>query len=281
MRRPLLTPGARFRGMKPLLLLLLMTLSCGSYAEPAKQGYILGVFPYLPPRELEKVFSPIAADLSKAIGRPVTFRTSSTYRKFMEHLDNQVFDIAFVQPFDYIRIADKYGYKPLATRQETLTALIVTKQDSPLNNVGDLKNKTVALPPEVAAVSHLVTDLMNTNHFVPGKDIKLTHHRSHISCMQQILIGTADACGTAAPALRFFQHKMKVELKIIGQSRAIPHTLFCIHPRVSEKEQQAILKQILEWGKTESGKQLLARGKLKPMMPIKDSDYNIVREMAR
>lgn len=273
--------GYCLTGFKALLIISLLTINPVIHASSEKKEYILGVFPHLPPRELEKVFSPMAADLSKAIGKPVIFRTSSTYQKFMQKMDNQVFDIAFVQPFDYIHIADKYGYRPLASRQEELTAILVTKKDSPLNNINNLKDKTISLAPKVAAVSYLIKDYVTSHNLIPGKNIKLTHHRSHISCMQQVLIGTADACGTAAPALRFFQHKMKTELKTIGRSKAIPHALFSVHPRVPSNEQTIIRERILNWVNTESGKQLLERGRMKPFKAINDSDYNIVRTMAK
>ena len=264
-----------------LIALGLLAIAAPVRAADEKKEYIMGVFPHLPPRELEKVFSPMAADISKALGKPVIFRTSSTYQKFMEQLDKQVFDIAFVQPFDYVRAADKYGYKPLATRHEILSAVIVTKQDSKLKSIKDLQNKTIALPPKVAAVSHLIEDHLTSNNLIADKNIKLTYHRSHVSCMQQVLIGAADACGTAAPALRFFQHKMKVSLKTIAESKAIPHTLFCIHPRIPTADKDKIQQRILGWGKTVEGNKMLERGKLKPLKPIKDEDYNVVRKMAK
>ncbi len=270
-----------FAVLLSLMVVGLLTGNTVTKAATSHKEYIMGVFPYLPPRELEKVFSPMAADLAKTLGKPVIFRTSSTYKKFMEQLDNQVFDIAFVQPFDYIRAADKYGYRPLATRQEKLSAILVAKQGSSLSNVKDLKNRTVSLPPEVAAVSYLIKDYFMNNNLKVGTDVKLMFTRSHVSCMQQVLIGTADACGTAGPALRFFQHKMKAQLKIIGKTKNIPHTLFSIHPRISNAEQEKIRQQILDWGKTEEGKKMLARGRLKPLKSIQDNDYNIVRKMTK
>ena len=264
-----------------LISLSMLAIGTATRAAEDKKEYVMGVFPHLPPRELEKVFSPMAADISKAVGKPVIFRTSSTYQKFMEQLDKQVFDIAFVQPFDYVRAADKYGYQPLATRKETLSAVIVTKQDSPLNSINDLQNKTIALPPKVAAVSHLIEDHLTSNNLITDKNIKLTYHRSHVSCMQQVLIGAADACGTAAPALRFFQHKMKVTLKTIAESKAIPHTLFAVHPRIPAADKDKIQQRIMSWGKTVEGKKMLERGKMKPLQPIKDEEYNIVRQMAK
>lgn len=245
------------------------------------EEHIMGVFPHLPPRDLEKVYSPMAADLSRIIGRRITLRSNSTYAKFMENLDKQVFDIAFVQPFDYIHLADKYGYIPLATRTEMLSAIVVTKIDSPIKSVKDLKGKKIALPPKVSAVSHLMMNHLKAKGLRPGKDVTLSHHRSHVSCLQQIIIGEADACTTAAPAMRFFQHKMNVKLKIIASSQKIPHTLFAIHPRIPKSERERIRKRIIGWANTEEGKILLKRGKLKPFRAISDSDYDVVRKLAK
>ena len=243
-------------------------------------GYVMGVFPHLPPRELEKVFSPMASDLSAAVERKIALRSNTTYERFSENLDHEVFDIAFVQPFDYVRVADELGYRPLATRTEKLTAIIVVKQDSAIKGLTDLKGKKIALPPPVSAVSHLVKGYLLEQDLVPGVDVSLSHHRSHVSCMQQVLIGEADACGTASPALRFFQHKMNVTMQVIGESLPIPHTLFAIHPRVPESDRERLRQRILSWGSSERGRALLARGRLKPFVPVEDSAYDVVRDLA-
>ncbi len=186
-----------------------------------------------------------------------------------------------MQPFDYVRVADTFGYRPLATRTEKLAAIVVVKQGSPIKGVADLKGKRIALPPQTAAVTLLLRGHLRANGINPDKDVRLSHHRSHVSCMQKVVIGEADACGTAAPALRFFQEKMKTELIIVTRSREIPHTLFAIHPRVPKKDRDAIQARILGWGESKEGQEILARGQLKPFVPIKDADYDVVREMAR
>ncbi|MGD8575872.1 MAG: PhnD/SsuA/transferrin family substrate-binding protein, partial [Thiohalophilus sp.] len=118
------------------------------------------------------------------------------------------------------------------------------------------------------------------NGLIPGKDVTLSYHRSHLSCMQKVLIGETDACGTAAPAVRFFEKRMKVELKTIAKTRDIPHTLFAIHSRVPEEERKKITQRIINWANTDEGQELLKRGSLKPFVEIQDSDYDIVREIA-
>ena len=193
-------------------LLTLLTLAMAQTGNAAtaekttaeiKGEYSIGVFPFLPPRQLEKVFAPLAKDLGDAINRKIVLRTNTTYHKFAENLDAEKFDIAFVQPFDYIRIADNLGYRPLVTRKNSLKAVLVVKPESPVNSVADMKGKHVAFPPNVAAVSRLMKAHFVNNGLKPGKDVKFSHHRSHVSCMQQVLIGEADACGTALPAIRF------------------------------------------------------------------------------
>lgn len=244
-----------------------------------KHEYTFGVFPHLPPRQLEKVYAPVAKEFSEILGRQVHLRSNSSYQNFMNNLDGGTFDIAFVQPFDYVRVADKLGYKPLATRVEPLSTIFVVTKDSALKTAADLKGKTIALPPKVAAVSRLTMDYLKKHNLEPGKDVAITHHRSHVSCMQQVIIKAADACGTAAPALRFFKHKMKVDMDVIAETGSIPHALFTAHPNLPEKDFEKIKAAILSWSKTKRGQALLKHGKLSPYKDIKDEDYNVVRKM--
>lgn len=246
-----------------------------------KKEYTMGVFPHLPPRQLEKVFAPMARDLGDAINRNIVLRTNTTYKKFANNLDNEKFDIAFIQPFDYIRAADKLGYLPLVTRKEKLASILVVKAGSPIKTIKDIKGKRISFPPPVSAVSRLMKVHLKNNGVQPGKDVAISHHRSHVSCMQQVLIGEADACGTAAPALRFFQHKMKVAMNTIAKTDPIPHTLFAIHPRVPQHEREIIRERMLNWATTKEGRKLLDTGKLSTFVRIEDSAYDIVREFEK
>lgn len=250
-------------------------------AGAGKGEYVMGIFPHLPPRDIEAVFGPMAIDLSAVLKRPVMLASSTTFERFSENLEGQQFDIAFVQPFEYIKIADKYGYVPLATRTESLSGMLVTTRDSPIKTIADLKGKRVALPPESAAISYLVRLHLKSNGLAPGKDLILVHQRSHISCMQQVMIGEADACGTAAPSVRFFQNKMQVELKVIATTREIPSSLFVAHPRLPKKERELLRDRIVSWSNTPEGQAFLARGELTPFRRVSDAEYNVVREIAR
>lgn len=247
----------------------------------SKSEYLMGIFPYLSPRQLEKAYSPIAADFSNTIHKKVLFRTSSTYKKFMSNLDKQEYDIVFVQPFDYVEIADKYGFRPLVARNKPLPAILVVKPESSFSKVTDLRNKTISLPPPVAAMSYLIKDYLKKNGLNPDKDVTIVHHRSHASCMRSVILGKAQACGTAGPALRFFQSKMKVKLNVIAKTKGIPSTLFATHPRVTEEERKKLLNHISTWPDTEEGKKLLKAVKVEKFIPIENEAYDGVRVMSK
>ena len=242
---------------------------------------LFGVFPYLPPRDLEQVFAPIAAEFSRVLGRKVQFTSSSSYEIYAGRIDSEEFDIAFMQPFDYVRAADQHHYLPLASRGEPLKALIVTAPDSPIKTLEDLRGKRLSLPPVESAVSHLVRVYLRKNGFIPDKDVTLAYHRSHVSCMQQVLIEASAACGTAIPAMRYFKGRMKVEMRVILESDVIPHTLFAVHSRVPAQDRAVLLDTIVSWAKTPEGKAILERGKMIPFAPISNSAYDVVRKFPR
>lgn len=264
------------------MLLCLAILVWPNFSLRAEQpGYQLGVFPHLAAGQIENMFAPMASDFSKALGRPVALKTKSSFEAFMSELDKQTYDIAFVQPFDYVWAHDKHGYIPLARRGEPLAGLFAVKPDSALRTLGDTKGKKIGLPPEVAAVSHLAKMALLQANIDPRTDTSLQYYKAHDSCLQQLLIGEIDTCATAAYPLRFFENKWNVKFRVLAETQTISHSLFIVHPRVSKKDREAILKTILSWADTESGRKLLEKGELKPFVAVTDAEYSAVRAYTR
>lgn len=250
-------------------------------ANNKQQELTFGVFPYLSPRIIEKIYSPISEKFSEVLEQEIQFLTSSSYRKFMGNLDKQMYDIVFVQPFDYVMIADKYGYKPLAVRNEKLPAVLVVKPGSTVKSLSHLKGSVIGLPPKVAAISYLIKRHLRANGLTIGKDIKVKHFRSHFSCMHNVVIGSVAACGTAPPAVRVFQSKMKRKLHIVAKTKGISNSLFAIHPRVSKEKIAKLKASITSWHKFKGCRSLLTGAKVSSFATIEDSQYDEVRMMAK
>ena len=240
----------------------------------------MGVFPHLPITDLERVYSPMAADLGKNLDKEVLFQSKSTFEDFRMELQSETYDIVVVQPFDYINIADNHNYVALAKRSKPLAGVFVVTKNSNIKSVKDVIGKRIALPPKGAAVSRLAIDYLKSNN-IDINSVKLSYQRSHVNCMQQMLIKKADLCVTAEPMLRFFNHKMKTDLEFAFKTRGIPHVLFAAHKRMSKKQRETAMQIITTWDNVKEKKQLLTNGKFPPFVPATDSEYNVVRKLLK
>jgi len=277
-------------GAAPVALALLLLPGAGPASAQQRMGegttsaYSFGVFPFLPAARLETVFAPVAGELGRALGREIRYRSAASYEKFAARLARQEFDIAHVQPFDYVRIAVSSGYLPVAARNAELTAVAVVPEESAVRELRDLAGSVVALPPEGAATAILGALALARSGLDPRRDVTVRHLLDQDSCIHLVVTGGAAACFTGSQAARLYQVRTGRRLRVIGRSPPIPHTLFVVHSRVPRADREIIRRTLL--GLTLQGlapelRDFLAGDGSRPFVPVQDADYDIVREYAR
>jgi phosphonate transport system substrate-binding protein len=256
---------------------------CAGEAGAADMPYELGVFPYLPLAKIHELYAPMATDFSAKLGRKVRISSKAGYPAFEEELRKETYDIALVQPFDYVEAHDKHGYLPLARRADDLQAVLVVRSDSPLASIKDLKGKTVANPPVDAAVSRLTSMAFRDAGIDPQSGVKRYYAKNHVACLQSVLIAAADACGTAEQALRTIETERRMEgrFRILHSIIRIPSVLFVVHRRVSQKDRELVLRTVLNWPNTEEGRKILEGGRFSPFVAARDADYEVIRRYVR
>ena len=240
-------------------------------------GYRLGVFPYVPALTIDRIFGPIAANFAVEIRRPVYLKTRSTFEKFAESLNEEVYDIIFVHPFFYVQAADRQGYLPLARLEGQLTAVAMVREERPWRTWSDLTGKTVGMPPALAAASELGRVALVDAGLIPGIDTTLRHYRNKVSCLQAVAVGAADACVLPRFVLPQIKANGGGKLRIMAETPAINHLVFATHPRVPDADRSKLLARILSWPDTEQGRAILATGTWPRFVAADDSDYAEVR----
>ncbi len=249
-------------------------------APAAEQEYVLGVFPFIPTTSIEGIFAPLAGEISRAIGRPVKLRTTSSFEKFMEELRNRSYDIAFIQPFDYVDIAKPGGYLPLAARNDRLSSHIVVKQDSPVKTLKDLKGKSLGMPPKVSAVSFMNRVAIKKAGLNPDSDVRMLYLASHQACLQQLMIGKVDACGVSPPGVRLVEQQMKTSFRLIHETPEIPSPLFVVKKELPAKDREAIKTTLLtsDLGGVKPELRSMFLGDVqKPFRTATDHEYDVIR----
>ncbi|MCH8347733.1 MAG: PhnD/SsuA/transferrin family substrate-binding protein, partial [Proteobacteria bacterium] len=167
---------------------------------------------------------------------------------------------------------------PLVARSDSLSAVIVVRRESPLRTVSDLTEKTVALPPAVAAVSYLTKLTLLEAGLNLEEEIEFKHMKGHDSALHLLLIGDVDACGVAPGPLQVFEAKMATRFRVLAESERISSPLFVAHSRVPENTRDLIKKKLLEIPFSAAANALLGSGE-KPFLPVVDSDYDVIRSI--
>ena len=259
---------------------IIIALLSSTSALYANSELKLGIFPYLPIHKLFKVYTPVAEDFAKLTGVPFVVKTKASFSQFESALQNEEYDIAFIQPFDYVMAHDQHHYLPLASRESNLSSIFVVKKDSNYNALSDLKGKIIANPPLSAAVTKLGKRHIKKAGFSPDYDFSYLYKNNHFSCLQAVLINNADACNTSEISLRHYEaEQLSDRFRIIVETEAVPHVLFVAHERVPEKMRNQIKRLILNWQNTPEGRDTVKTLKVFRFKAVTNKDYDILREI--
>lgn len=239
--------------------------------------YTFAVFPYLSAKQLSQSYGPVAADFSRTLNRPVRFTSTRTYTEFSRGLTEGIYDIAMIQPFDYVNAVDQHGYRPLARVDADLRANFVVRPESPLKSINELKGTQVALPSATAAVSRMALKALRDAGLIPGVDVRVRHFKSFGSCMQDVLIGNASTCATGKAAKAIFEKRMNVELRTLYETPTIPHMAFVAHSRLPEAEHKHLQAAIIDWNKTTEGQQIVKGMRFPGFRAVVDQEYDVMR----
>lgn len=231
----------------------------------------------MPALQLEAIYAPIAAQFADVLEQHVQLVTRSSYARFREAMNQGSFDIAFVQPFYYVELADNLGFAPLARQPEDIVAVLITVAGQ-FNTINELRGTIIAFPPEDAAVTILGKHLLYSLGLEPQLNFQPVFLASHYSCLNHVLIGKAAACITAPIPLTLFMEQSGENLQVLAESQGIPASVLTVSPRVTEDRRRILRKLILSWGETPQGRELLRRGHLAPFVMTVDHDYDAVRQ---
>lgn len=264
------------------ILCVLFLLSSGHNADAigggaATKPLIFGVFPYLPVTRIEKIYTPFARDLEQALQRPVHLRTRNTFEQFRSDVMAGKFDIIYIQPFDYVRVAAKNNYVPLVRRLTQLKAIIVTKKGSTINSLQQLNGKSISMPPEDAAVSLLGNIELRLVNLTKEKDFHVNYEKNHVACMKKVLTKKSAACVTAPAPFDYFNDKSGNQLVKVFESRKISPSLIAVHKRIGIVNAEKVRHYFLNLELYDAGKQRLESIRMKRFVEADDENYDLVR----
>ena len=255
-------------------------------AAEEKSPFVLGVHPYLPPAELEKRFKPLLDYLSRQLDMPMELSISKDYESHIENIGNKLFDFAYLGPASYVKLTSKYGSYPLLVRLEIkgkpyFKGYIVTREDSAIQNLGQLKGKNFAFGSPQSTMSYMVPRFMLREAGVSIDALNdYKFQGNHRNVALSVLVGEFDAGAVKEEV--YFKFKDK-GLRQVAASPSISEHVFVCGKGLPSSHHEKIRDAMLSMSKTDEGRQILQSIKksVSGLVPVSDKDYNNLREIMR
>lgn len=220
--------------------------SAGALAkEPAP--LVLGVFPYVTPVQLAQFHAPLKDYLAASLGRPVTLVTAPDFMGFVERTRRGEYDLIVTAPH-MARVAEsRDGYQRIAQTDHLVQGIFLTRKDSNIQRIEDLRGKRVMIAQQVSIIYQMAEQLLRQHGLVPGESVTIVETRTHNNAMHAPLRGEADASVSGTLLFRVLENEQKQQLRVIGTTEEAPGFVLMAHRRVPATEVAKIRALLLEF----------------------------------
>ena len=277
--------GSKLGRLMAVAVLVVWTV-CGIAAADTLR---VSAIPDEDPQELLRKYKPFTDYITKEVGVEVKFVPVVDYAATVEGLAANRLDIVWYGGFTSVQAVERAkGATRLAMREEdaSFKSVFVTRTDSGIKELADLKGKTFAFGSVSSTSGHLMP-----RHFLkaagvePERDFnKFGFSGAHDATAAWVAAGRVDA-----GALNFLVWKKLVDNKKIDTGKV--HVFWTTPPYVDyvwvarggvseetrEKFKQALLK--LDYDKP-AHKEIMDLQRTRKFIPAKDSDWDGIRKAA-
>ncbi|MBT9613174.1 MAG: phosphate/phosphite/phosphonate ABC transporter substrate-binding protein [Burkholderiales bacterium] len=263
--------------LMPILLGLILPFNQAAQAEALAGGYSFGFGPTQSAIELAKRWTPVMQYLSEKSGVPLQFKTGKDIPTFQQQVRDGAYDFVYINPYNYLQDHKGAGYSAFAREKDgKLFGVLVVKKEGPIQDVSQLNGQIVAFPTAAAlAATWLPLGMLNDK----GVQVTPQYVNSMDSVYRSVAKGLFPAGGGELRTLGTVDPEIKIQLRVLWTSEALPPFTFAAHPRVPKDVVAKVQKAMDEMDQNPQGLALLKANNFKGVEIASDADYNAMRKL--
>jgi len=226
---------------------ILTMLVSVAQAEP-EDIFWLGIEPRGSVEETVRMFSPLATYLTRELGRPVQIDVPPDFDGFGQAIRRKQYHLAFAAPATilYNAPADQFEWLAVAVDRKqgaSLRGLFITRHDSSLKEIGDLKGKRIAFVDPSSQGYLVLSQLLREAGIDPQRDIDAVFQQKLDRTVRAVLDSKADAAGVGDVIFSKLKGKIDFsQLRTIATSPPVPNwTVVGFDPSTNAKAKKALL----------------------------------------
>ncbi|MBS1212052.1 MAG: Phosphonate transporter, periplasmic [Proteobacteria bacterium] len=285
-----------------ILLLSLLALSiaaCGqnegdqreprySATSPMEQKeYVFAIHPLHNPVRLFEIYGPLIDYLSRNVaGAQFRLEASRNYDEFDKKLYGRQFDFALPNPYQTLKSL-AHGYHVIAKMgdDDKFTGIILTRRDSGIRQVANLKGKKVSYPARTALAATMMPQYFLHTHGVDvNQDIENVYVGSQESSIMNVYLGNVAAAATWPLPWEAFQKEhpeQAQELVVQWETEALINNGVVAKDDVPQPIAQEVAQLLDSLHTNEQGRAILARMPLSRFELADDARYQVIADFLR
>jgi len=290
--------GKRFAG--GLALATVMMAGAGTAMAQCENPKAL-TFAMVPTEETVaelQLYKPVTDRMTKLTGKKIEFFMPTSYASVVEGLLSKFVDVAVLGPYTYIIANSKDPtvevFATYAKRKGHLQeegpgyrAALISKKGTKFTDVKTLKGATIGLTDPGSTSGNLMPRIVFSK--VVGMDIdkyfgKIAYTGSHELSSVAVVKGKVDAAFVATHRFDNVVNKGEAKLsdvQVLWQSAPIPQDPFVYRNTLCDDIKKNIRETFLGLTKKGDAKKFLDNVKSDKFVPMKSSDYDIIRDLKK
>lgn len=246
--------------------------------------YVIGVHPLHNSQRLFEVFGPLTRYLSDNIPA-VSFKleASRNYAAYEKKLYARAFPFSLPNPYQTINAIDR-GYQVFAKMgdDQNFRGIILTRKDSGIKSVTDLKGGAVSYPAPTALAATMMPQYFIQSHGVDVvSELDNRYVGSPESAVMSVFLGQTVAASTWPPpwyALKKERPELAEQLTISWETKPLLNNGFVVLPTVPDHIVEQVKAVLINLHKSEEGQKILTSMELSRFEEASNSTYIPIRK---
>jgi phosphonate transport system substrate-binding protein len=274
--------------LKSVLAITVMSATCAALAQ---QAFRVTTIPEEAATEQVRKFGPIVKYLEGKLGQKVEFVPVSDYPAAVEALVNKQVEMVWFGGFTHVQANVRSGGKiiPIAQREEDtkFQSVFITKPDSGIKTLNDLKGKQVSFGSQSSTSGHLMPRSYLLQATIdPDKDFKrVAYSGAHDATIASVVSGKVDAAALDITVWNKFVKEGKVTDKDAVVFYTTPGYFnynWSVHADMPAAQRERVTKALLDLDpKTPEGKEILELNRATRYIATKPENYKGIETAAR
>ena len=277
--------------------LILPLAGCGRSEESYEPGFVnprsratrhrlsFAVHPLHNPVMLDRIFRPLTDYLTATVGARFKLVSSRDYASFDRRLAEGAFDFALPNPYQVVRSAG-HGYRVFGkvAGDQDFHGLILTRRDSPIRSIGQLRGKTIGYPAPTAVAATMLPQRFLHDNGVPLSSTRTVYVGSMESAIRSLIAGACDAAAIWPDPWQKFRRSDPEGARLLEVRWRTPHLVnngLVVGRSVPQEKTGQVLAALTELSRSARGQALLDSMSIRAFEPADDRTYAPVRQFLR